>query len=365
MLKNFHVAKSDLLVGSDYNCLPRSKIGVAAALLLSASAANAEIVFQDVTQAAGFPDTGSETWGAAWGDVDSDYYPDIFSTNHRTRATLFRNNADGTFTDISNSVDVSGTPGWTGGRSDVDTHGAVWGDLDNDGDDDLYMTISSDDDVLFINDGGLLTDRSSEWEVDLFNHDAGRMSLFVDYTGDGKLDMLAVGLTNPALYPQLADGSFGYNRNENLESYSTSQELVHILIDKVARGGNLLLNVGPTADGRIPVIQQQRLKDMGDWLKVNGEAIYKTTLWEKADEAKQDNVFYTKKGNDLFVICTKFPEKPVTVNGIKSGKVSMLGFNGKVSAKSTGMGLTISPPAITPANNPCDYAWVFKVESMK
>jgi alpha-L-fucosidase len=160
-------------------------------------------------------------------------------------------------------------------------------------------------------------------------------------------------------------GSFGYNRNENLESYSTSEELVHILIDKVARGGNLLLNVGPTADGRIPVIQQQRLKDMGDWLKVNGEAIYETTLWEKADEAKQDDVFYTKKGNDLFVICTKFPEKPVTIHGVKSGTVSMLGFGGKVSSKSSGKGLTISPPAITPANNPCDFAWVFKVEGVK
>ena len=53
--------------------------------------------------------------------------------------------------------------------------------------------------------------------------------------------------------------SFGYNKNENLEDYSTSEELVHILINKVARGGNLLLNVGPTADGRIPVIMQQRL----------------------------------------------------------------------------------------------------------
>ena len=54
--------------------------------------------------------------------------------------------------------------------------------------------------------------------------------------------------------------SFGYNRNESLDDYSTSQELINILIDKVARGGNLLLNIGPTADGRIPVIMQQRLR---------------------------------------------------------------------------------------------------------
>ena len=172
-------------------------------------------------------------------------------------------------------------------------------------------------------------------------------------------------LTHPWEECRGIGGSFGYNRNENLESYSTSEELVHILIDKVARGGNLLLNIGPTADGRIPVIQQQRLKDMGDWLKVNGEAIYGTTIWDKADQAKQGNVFYTKKGNDLYVICTKFPEKPITVKGVQSAKVSMLGFNGKVNAKSNNAGLSIPPPAVTPASNPCNYAWVFKVEGVK
>lgn len=160
-------------------------------------------------------------------------------------------------------------------------------------------------------------------------------------------------------------GSFGYNRNENLESYSTSEEVVHILIDKVARGGNLLLNIGPTADGRIPVIQQQRLKDMGDWLKINGDAIYGTMSWSGADAAKQKDVFYTQKGNDLFVICTTFPEKTISVKGVKSAKVSMLGFDGKVTAKGSSKGLSITPPAITPANNPCNYAWVFKLEGVK
>ena len=160
-------------------------------------------------------------------------------------------------------------------------------------------------------------------------------------------------------------GSFGYNRNESLESYSTSEELVHILIDKVARGGNLLLNIGPTADGRIPVIQQQRLKDMGDWLSVNGEAIYGTTSWENADVAKLPNVFYTKKSDNLFVICTKFPEKPLKIVGVKSAKVIMLGVDGKVKTKSGGNSLTITPPVVSPATNPCNYAWVFKLEGIK
>ncbi|NJN28400.1 MAG: alpha-L-fucosidase [Cyclobacteriaceae bacterium] len=160
-------------------------------------------------------------------------------------------------------------------------------------------------------------------------------------------------------------GSFGYNRNENLESYSTSEALVHILIDKVSRGGNLLLNVGPTADGRIPVIQQQRLKDIGDWLRVNGEAIYETTLWPKADAASQPNVSYTQKGDDLYVICTKFPGKDFSVKGVNSAKVSMLGFDGKVMSKRGSQGLIITPPSVTPATNPCNYAWVFKLEGVK
>jgi alpha-L-fucosidase len=156
-------------------------------------------------------------------------------------------------------------------------------------------------------------------------------------------------------------GSFGYNRNENLESYSTSEQLIHILIDKVSRGGNLLLNIGPTADGRIPVIQQQRLKDMGDWLRVNGEAIYGSSTWPQGDAAGVANVFYTRKGSDLYVICTKFPDEAFTIKDISTGSVSLLGFSGRVQGSVGNNGMTITPPTVTPSNNPSDYAWVFKI----
>ncbi len=68
--------------------------------------------------------------------------------------------------------------------------------------------------------------------------------------------------------------SYGYNRNEDLAEYRSGKELVWMLADLVSRGGNLLLNVGPTADGRIPTIQEERLRQIGAWLKVNREAIY-------------------------------------------------------------------------------------------
>ena len=160
-------------------------------------------------------------------------------------------------------------------------------------------------------------------------------------------------------------GSFGYNRNEVLEDYSTSESLVHILINKVARGGNLLLNIGPTADGRIPVIMQQRLSDMGKWLKVNGQAIYETRKWNNAPAVnKETTAYFTKKGNDLYLIVTKWQDKPILVEGIdKAESVNMLGFKGKVKYSVSGNRLTITPPAVSPATIPCQYAWVYKIKN--
>jgi alpha-L-fucosidase len=160
-------------------------------------------------------------------------------------------------------------------------------------------------------------------------------------------------------------GSFGYNRNEDLADYTTSEALVHILIDKVARGGNLLLNIGPTSDGRIPVIMQQRLADIGAWLKVNGEAIYGSRPWDGAPSVSAETtVYFTRKGKDLFVLCTKFPQGDIMVKGTtKSSSVSMLGSKEKIKFRKEGKNLKITPPTFAPDNMPCDHAWVFKIEN--
>jgi len=73
--------------------------------------------------------------------------------------------------------------------------------------------------------------------------------------------------------------SFGYNRAETVEDYASPQKLVALLVDTVSRGGNLLLDIGPAADGRIPVIMEERLLQLGEFLKTNGEAVYGTRKW--------------------------------------------------------------------------------------
>jgi alpha-L-fucosidase len=103
---------------------------------------------------------------------------------------------------------------------------------------------------------------------------------------------------------------------------------------------------------------------MGAWLKVNGEAIYGTRSWDKAPAVKPaTTVYFTKKGNDLYVIVTKWQDKPIVIEGIgKAESVSMLGFSGKVKYSVSGSKLTIIPPVLSPASNPSNYAWVYKVK---
>ncbi|WP_347839571.1 alpha-L-fucosidase [uncultured Draconibacterium sp.] len=161
-------------------------------------------------------------------------------------------------------------------------------------------------------------------------------------------------------------GSFGWNRTENLENYSSSEALVHMLIEKVANGGNLLLNIGPTHDGRIPVIMQQRLADIGQWMKVNSEAIYGTKAWDnRPDNMKENQVFYTVKDNALYAICTAWHEKIIIPNISGTGQVSLLGSDVKVKSKIKGETLTIYAPDVNPGNVPCDYAYTFKIVDFK
>lgn len=74
--------------------------------------------------------------------------------------------------------------------------------------------------------------------------------------------------------------SFALNRNADLESYLTSEDLIKHFSRLVAAGGGLTINVGPSADGKIPLLQQERLLDLGKWIEINQEAIYGSEAFE-------------------------------------------------------------------------------------
>ena len=165
--------------------------------------------------------------------------------------------------------------------------------------------------------------------------------------------------------------SYGYNRAENINHYRTSKELVHELIDVVSRGGNLLLNVGPTADGRIPVIMQQRLRDMGSWLQINGEAIYGTLAWTAAGEGLRD-IRFTRKGSDLYAHFLEWPEGEVRIDGLDQTEgldrtegitVELLGFEGPIEWRVEDGSLFFTPPLMSPSEVPIPYAYVFKISA--
>ena len=162
--------------------------------------------------------------------------------------------------------------------------------------------------------------------------------------------------------------SFGFNRTEGLSDYSTAEQLIKILVSTVSAGGNLLLDIGPDADGTIPVIMQQRLMEIGDWLKINGDAIYGTRAYirTKKDEATNPEtnktIFFTKKNKDLYVIFTEWPSQPVVLENVKpAGSVSaaLLGSEKPVRIKSSRNSITITPPALNPDDH--QLAYVFKV----
>lgn len=156
--------------------------------------------------------------------------------------------------------------------------------------------------------------------------------------------------------------SFGYNRNEDVDSYRSSTELLHLLIDNVSRGGNLLLDIGPTADGRIPVIMQQRLIDMGEWLEVNGEAIYGADALPGAP--KMDDVRFTKKDDAVYAICLKWPGETLILEmDMSPSQAVMLGHDAPLEMQQDGNKITITAPVLNIDQMPCRHAYVFKLTS--
>jgi alpha-L-fucosidase len=143
--------------------------------------------------------------------------------------------------------------------------------------------------------------------------------------------------------------SFGYNRAETVEDYASPPKLVALLVDTVSRGGNLLLDIGPAADGRIPVIMEERLLQLGEFLKASGEAVYGTRKWRATSEGEA--VRYTAKGGTVYAIVLGWPGRTVTLKAPKATsatRVRLLGTPGPVRFSNSSAGLRIEMPDSAP-----------------
>jgi len=191
--------------------------------------------------------------------------------------------------------------------------------------------------------------------------------------------------------------SYGYNREEDSWDYNSAQSLVLQLIDKVSRGGNFLLDIGPDEHGKIPPIMEERLLQIGEWLKINGEGIYNTVRWRWPSQWSAGNtnykpnnssgdlllkltvdpdpgyavkeVFYTynENSNSLYAIFPKYPsDKKVVLKNITlpAGVViNFLSTKNNLSWKQDGENVVITLPDYDPNAMKAPYAYVVKINN--
>jgi alpha-L-fucosidase len=191
--------------------------------------------------------------------------------------------------------------------------------------------------------------------------------------------------------PGTLNSTYAYSRNDN--NWIEPREIVFRLVDIVSKGGNYLLNVGPTAEGLIPQPSIDRLLEVGTWMETNGEAIYGTSPWiiygqgplfeQEAAKARGKGsaaagvldagvgqtpveIRFTAKNRSVYAICLAWPDRDISVGalgrkdagGVEIAAVSMLGSNEKVRWHQTVEGLSLS----VPKNRPCRHAVVYKIE---
>ena len=157
--------------------------------------------------------------------------------------------------------------------------------------------------------------------------------------------------------------SFGYNRAEGEAETIAPEELIYLLVDIVSKNGNLLLDVGPEADGTIPPVQMSRLQALGAWLQQNGEAIYSSQPWKRAvgETAEGIKVRFTQKDSAVYATLLGQPKtNTITLKSFspKTGsQIYMLGEAKPLAWSQQGDDVRVDLPSALPGH----YAYVLKL----
>jgi len=216
----------------------------------------------------------------------------------------------------------------------------------------------------FLNMIGDYFSAADEWGKEVYLNNKGKNKNWPDGPGTLEMDNLRLdSIAEKWQNPATLGSSYGYSKEEEEnEAYKSPTELIHLLCDVVSKNGNLLLNIGPRADGTIPDGMQKRLLSIGKWLKINGEAIYDTHPWFRY---KQDNpdLRFTHKHDALYAIALQKPMEPFNIlldnnsNTDEINNIVLLGMDEKIKWNPEGNGIKIFPPE----NINGEHAWVFRI----
>ncbi len=163
--------------------------------------------------------------------------------------------------------------------------------------------------------------------------------------------------------------------------YVSLNTLIDELVDRVSKNGNTLLNIAPRADGTIPDEQKNLLLGLGEWLAMNGEAIYGTRYWTQYGEGPtqfvggafserkevnytSQDIRFTTKRNTLYAILLDWPQNGIVIQSLKSldpqriKSIMLLGTASNLQWHMTADGLEVK----LPGKKPCEHAFVLKIE---
>ena len=150
------------------------------------------------------------------------------------------------------------------------------------------------------------------------------------------------------------------------DNWKSAEMLVHHLVDIAAKGGNYLLNVGPTAEGLIPSASVERLAEIGDWMEVNGEAIYGSRLWDHYEDG--ETIRYTNAGGHVYAVSLEWPGRQLALRHVRpetGSEIHLLGHEKPLAwSFDAAQGLTITlPDALQEERSrPCKYAYAFRID---